>query len=100
MTKFTLLGVAAILSTTLPTQVLAQTVPFQHRAVADAMAFAPPSRSTTPGKEMTTRPWSAPVGHRQPGVTDVPASTSVPQQTFDQEDANVDRIVRSICRGC
>ena len=22
------------------------------------------------------------------------------QQTFDQEDANVDRIVRGICRGC
>ena len=100
MTKSTFFGVAAILSTTLATPVLAQTVPFQHRAVADAMAFLPPSRSLAPGSETTTRPWSAPVGHRQPGMADVPASTSIPQQTLDQEDANVDRIIRNICRGC
>jgi hypothetical protein len=107
MTKFTLLGVAAILSTTLAAPVLAQTVPFQRqevavldRAVADAMAFASPSRSLAPGNETTTRPWSAPVGHRQPGVADIPASTSASQQTLDQEDENVNRIIRGICRGC
>ena len=107
MTKFTLLGVTAILSTTLATPVLAQTVPFQRqevavldRAVADAMAFAPPSRSLAPGNETTTRPWSAPVGHRQPGVADIPASTSASQRILDQEDENVNRIIRGICRGC
>ena len=107
MTKFTMLGAAAILSTTLATPVLAQTVPFQRqqvavldRAIADTMAFAAPSRSLAPGNETTTRPWSAPVGHRQPGVADVPASTSASQQTLDQEDENVNRIIRGICRGC
>ena len=100
MTKSTFFGVAAILSTTLATPVLAQTVPFQHRAVADAMAFLPPSRSLAPGNETTTRPWSAPVGHRQPGVADIPASTSTSQPIPEQEDANVERAIRGVCRGC
>ena len=110
MTKFTILGVAAILSTTLATPILAQAIirePSTQRegivldhAVANAMAFAPPSRSLAPGNEMTTRPWSAPVGHRQPGVADIPASTSVSQQVLDQEDANVERAIRGVCRGC
>jgi len=107
MTKFTLLGVAAILSTTFATSIFAQTEPFQPQEVAvldrvidDAMAFAPPSRSVAPRHETTTRPWSAPVGHRQPGAADIPASTSASQQTFDQDDENVNRIIRGICRGC
>jgi hypothetical protein len=49
------------------------------------------------GKEMTTRPWTAPVGHRQPHADDVPASAS--QSWLDQEDANVDRKISGICRG-
>ncbi len=52
------------------------------------------------GHETTTRPWSAPVGHRQPRVADVPAPTSASQQTLDPEDANVDRMIRGVCRGC
>lgn len=52
------------------------------------------------GKETTTRPWTAPVGHRQPHVADVPATTMGPQDFFDQEDANVDRKIAGICRGC
>lgn len=47
--------------------------------------------------ETTTRPWSAPVGHRQPRATDVPASATVP---IDPEDAIVDRKIRGVCRGC
>ena len=50
--------------------------------------------------ETATRPWSAPVGHRQPRSADIPASTSAPQQIVDQEDAIVDRKIRGICRGC
>ena len=50
--------------------------------------------------ETTTKPWSAPVGHRQPRAADVPASTSASQQTLDQEDANVDRKISNVCRGC
>jgi hypothetical protein len=93
---------------TLATPVLAQVMtstPFQRTAlldpaVADATAFAPPSRSLAPGNETTTRPWSAPVGHRQPAVADVPASASASQQPLDPEDANVDRAIRGVCRGC
>ena len=128
MTKLTLLSVATILSTTLATAVLAQAViqepgayafyhpngdlgigstPPQRREVvvvgrrtADAMALAPSFRPSTAGRETTTRPWSAPVGHRQPRAADVPTSSSVSQQILDQEDANVDRKIRSVCRGC
>ena len=50
--------------------------------------------------ETATRPWSAPVGHRQPRAADIPASASAPQQIIDQEDVIVDRKIRGICRGC
>ena len=128
MTKFTLLGVATILSTALATPVLAQAViqepgayAFYHpngdlrigstpsqrreevvvgRGTADAMALAPSFRPSMAGKETTTRPWSAPVGHRQPRAADVPTSTSASQYVLDQEDANVDRKIKIVCRGC
>ncbi|MDH6263744.1 hypothetical protein [Bradyrhizobium sp. BR13661] len=61
-----------------------------------AQSFHP----SIPGKETTTRPWTAPVGHRQPHVSDVPATTMGPQDFLDQEDANVDRKISGICRGC
>jgi hypothetical protein len=128
MIKRTLLGVAAILSTAIATPVLAKAVlqepgayafyrpngdlgiaptPSQRREVgavgrgtADAMALATSFRPSMAGKETTTRPWSAPVGHRQPRAADVPTSTSVSQYVLDQEDANVDRKIRGVCRGC
>ena len=129
MTKFTLLlGVVAILSTAIATTSLAQTAiqemgayasyhqdgnlgiaptPIQRREMtvvgrgtADVMASAPSVSSSMRGLETTTRPWSAPVGHRQPRAADVHTSTSVSQQSLDEEDANVDRRIKSVCRGC
>jgi hypothetical protein len=127
MTKFTLLGVATILSVALAAPVLAQAViqepgayafyhpngdlrigstPLQRREViagrgtADAMALAPSFHPSVVGKETTTRPWSAPVGHRQPRAADVPTSMSASRYVLDQEDANVDRKIRGVCRGC
>jgi hypothetical protein len=50
--------------------------------------------------ETATKPWLAPVGHRQPRAADIPASTSASQQIFDQEDAAVDRKISNVCRGC
>ncbi len=73
MTKSKLLGLAAILSVAIATPVLA-------------------------AGETTTRPWSAPVGHRQPRTADIPTAAS--PLTLDQEDVNVDRKIRSVCRGC
>jgi hypothetical protein len=129
MTKFTLLGVVANLSTAIATTSLAQTAiqemgayasylqdghlgivptPIQRREMtvvgrgtADVMAPAPSIPSSERGLETTTRPWSAPVGHhRQPRAADVPTSTSVSQQSLDEEDANVDRKIKGVCRGC
>ena len=87
MTKFTILSAGVILLTTLATPVF-------------ATAFAPPSRSVAPGSETMTRPWSAPIGHRQPAVADIPGSTSLSQRGLDPEDANVERAIRGVCRGC
>src|ERR1700681_2461388 len=117
MTKFTLLGVVANLSTAIATTSLAQTAipemgayasyhqdgnpgiapaPIQRREMtvvghgtADVMASAPSIPSSKRGLETTTRPWSAPVGHRQPRAAEVHTSTSV-FQSLDEEDANVD----------
>jgi hypothetical protein len=124
MTKFTLLSVAIVLSTALVFPGLAQAAiqargsyafyhpngdsrlgPTPHqrreeivvsRGSANTMALAPSFRASMPGHETATRPWSAPVGHRQPRATDVPTSLSV----LDQEDADVDRKISSVCRGC
>lgn len=75
MINFRLLGFAAILSA----------------------AIAAPALASN---ETTTRPWSAPVGHRQPRALDIPASMSVSQPIIDQEDADVDRKIKGVCRGC
>jgi hypothetical protein len=66
----------------------------------DGLALAPSFRPSAAGKETTTRPWSAPVGHRQPRAAEVPASTSASQYVLDQEDANADRKISGVCRGC
>jgi len=123
MTKSTLLGVAAFLSAAIATPVFAQAViqePGAHaiyrsdgdfgssqqrevvvgRGTADAMASAPSLPPSKRGSETSTRPWSAPVGHRQPRAEEVTASTPLTQEALDQEDAIVDRKIRNICRGC
>lgn len=86
MINFRLLGLAIILSAAMATPVLAQAMVQVPRAYAS--------------NETTTRPWSAPLGHRQPRAVDIPASISPSQQIIDQEDANVDRKIKGVCRGC
>jgi hypothetical protein len=128
MIKFTFLGVAAILSTAIAIPLIAQAViqepgayafsypdgdsgigstPSQRqdavvvgRGTAGAMASAPSIRTPAAGFETTTRPWSAPVGHRQPRAADMSSSVFASEEIFDQEDAKVDRIIRNVCRGC
>jgi hypothetical protein len=106
MKRFSFLGAAVMLSTMLVTPVLAETI-IQKTGVQDsggnhgandAMASLPPPPSKI-GSETSTRPWSAPVGHRQPRVEEVPA-TPLTQEALDEEDANVDRKINNICRGC
>ena len=86
MINFRRAGLAVILSAALASPVLAQAMVQQPRAYAS--------------NETMTRPWSAPVGHRQPRLADIPASISASQQIIDQEDANVDRKISGVCRGC
>jgi hypothetical protein len=96
MARLTLLFAAAILSAATAAPVLAQTA---IRGTADAMASVPlpPSKR---GNETSTLPWSAPVGHRQPRVDEVPVSERLTQEALEQEDARVDRKINNICRGC
>jgi hypothetical protein len=44
----------------------------------------------------------APVGHRQPRAGDVPneKNLSDPSQPMNKEDAELDKKIKSICRGC
>jgi len=58
-----------------------------------------PSVRLPRGCETSTKPWSAPVGHRQPQAADVPAAASF-EQALDEENAKVDRVIKGICRGC
>ena len=44
----------------------------------------------------------APVGHRQPRVSDVPSEKNLsdPNDTLSKENRDLDRKIKSICRGC
>jgi hypothetical protein len=44
----------------------------------------------------------APVGHRQPRVDQVPSEKNLsdPNDPTNREDADLDRKIKSICRGC
>ena len=44
----------------------------------------------------------APIGHRQPRVTDVPSEKNLndPNDPLSKENAALDRKIKSICRGC
>jgi hypothetical protein len=46
--------------------------------------------------------WPAPVGHRQPRAQDVPQEKNLsnPNTPANREDAELDRKLKSICRGC
>jgi hypothetical protein len=47
-------------------------------------------------------PLPAPVGHRQPRVTDVPNEKNIdnPNDLLSKENALLDKKLKSICRGC
>jgi hypothetical protein len=103
MTKCLLVSMSAILSAAIATPLFAQAVVQEPDAYALYLPnVAPPQRQDVrpwkAGSETVTRPWSAPAGHHQPTAADVHEPDS--QLTLDQENANVDRIVRGVCRGC
>jgi len=67
-------------------------------APSETRAPAPTADWLPPGCEKSTLPWSAPVGHRQPQLTDVTQAKSL--SDLDEENAKLNRVVKGICRGC
>jgi hypothetical protein len=105
MNKFALLGAAAVLSTVSISALHAQAVtrelgacPSPSVAASETQAPAPTADWLPPGCEKSTLPWSAPVGHRQPQLIDVTQAKSL--SDLDEENAKLNRVVKSICRGC
>lgn len=52
------------------------------------------------GGQILSKPWPAPVGHRQPRAADLIELTPGSPDSLDQENASVDRKIQGICRGC
>ena len=65
---------------------------------APAIAQTGSGGSSTAVKDRPTP--QAPVGHRQPHASDVPLASSGSLDFLDQEDADVDRKISGVCRGC
>jgi hypothetical protein len=61
------------------------------------------AQNGTPNPSSTKQgPWPAPVGHRQPRADQVPQEKNLanPNDPVNREDAELDRKLKSICRGC
>ena len=105
MSKFALLGAAAVLSTMSMSALHAQAgarelgaCPSLSVASSETRAPAPSADWLPLGCERSTSPWSAPVGHRQPQLIDVTQTKSLSE--LEEENAKMNRVVKSICRGC
>ena len=69
---------------------------------ADAFAQGSSSVSKNSGGGGSGGVIQAPVGHRQPRVSDVPSEKNLsdPNDPLSKENAALDRKIKSICRGC
>ena len=52
------------------------------------------------GTQLLSKPWPAPVGHRQPRAADVIELAPGSPDSLDQENAGIDRKIQGVCRGC
>ena len=70
--------------------------------IGGADAFAQGSSSVSKNSGGGGRTIQAPVGHRQPRVSDVPSEKNLsdPNDPLSKENAALDRKIKSICRGC
>ncbi|WP_065756278.1 hypothetical protein [Bradyrhizobium paxllaeri] len=67
------------------------------------IAFAQGGTSTMPKSSSPSAGGipEAPIGHRQPRRSDVPAEKNLdPNDPLSKENAALDRKIKSICRGC
>jgi hypothetical protein len=60
------------------------------------------SGSGSSGATTQSQSREAPVGHRQPRVSDVPSEKNLsdPNDPLSKENALLDKKIKSICRGC
>ena len=65
-------------------------------------AFAQSGTGTSIGTTIYGTVPEAPVGHRQPRASDVPnnVSNNDSYDMLSKENANLDKIIKGICRGC
>jgi hypothetical protein len=70
--------------------------------IGGADAFAQGSSSVSKNSGGGGGTIQAPVGHRQPRVSDVPSEKNLsdPNDPLSKENAALDRKIKSICRGC
>ena len=108
MTRFAFAAIAAILALSFAAPTSAQATGHEPTAcpilagASNTGALPAPTAAALPaGCETMTRPWSAPVGHRQPQIGDVTASTtSSIDQEVREENARIDQLIKGVCRGC
>ena len=74
---------------------LLMTATFLMLAIGSA-AIAQTGNSSSKRQE----PLPAPVGHRQPRADQVPQGNSAATEAEKKADAELDRKIKSICRGC
>ena len=68
-----------------------------------SVAMAQTGGTGSSSQTNTSRPSrEAPVGHRQPRADQVPSEKNLsdPNNPVNREDAELDRKIKSICRGC
>jgi hypothetical protein len=65
---------------------------------AGSSSYPKGAPGSSPGRPVI----QAPIGHRQPRASDVPSEKNLsdPNNPVNQEDAALDRKIKSICRGC
>jgi len=109
MIRFPLLAIAAVMTLSFAMRVSAQAAVHEPpicrmpiEALESGVPPAPTASAVPAGCETTTRPWSAPIGHRQPQAADVRAVdvTSSIDEALVQENARIDRLIQGVCRGC
>ena len=72
-------------------------------AIAQTVGLGNPSAPPPSSTNRDSRLLPAPVGHRQPRADQVPDEKNLlgdPNDPINRENAALDRMVKSICRGC
>ena len=86
----------SVLSTIGPQPVSAHAIVSRLETAATALVIS----ASWARNETATRPWSAPVGHRQPRAADIGSPTPEANDFVDQENARVDHMIKGVCVGC